>query len=219
MMTTSFKNQPFCIEWLLERVDGAKMLGLKKTQRWDVSNVKNQQLSIHNEVRNHMPTGMFWSLFVSAHLADTSTQSDLSIQCLQYLQSVLLAKQTNDLGVANTIYYQMTYRNSCIFFTYLDFGLINDENCVDMAVSCESILVICKILQQIFAKFPKYASVILKYFQHGYGNERNGRTQSGNCKFDNTTFSQMNLFEATANRLLISSTRQDSNKVWHMKFA
>lgn len=219
MMTTSFNNQPFCIEWLLELVDGAKMLGLKKTQRWDVSIVQNQQLSIHNEVRNHIATGMFWSLFVSAHLADTSTQSDLSIQCLQDLQSVFLAKQTNDLGVASTIYYHMTYRNCSVLLTYWDFGLLNDENCVDMAVSCESILVICKILQQIFAKFPKDASVTLKDFQHGYGNERNGRTQSGNCKFDNTTRSQMNLFEATANRLLISSPRQDSNNVWHMKFA
>lgn len=105
-------------------------------------------------------TGMFWSLFVSTHLADTSIQSDLSIQCLQDLQSVFLAKQTSDLGVASTIHYQMTYRNSCFLFTYLDFGLeihhvesINDENCIDMAVSCEN-----------FAKFPKYASVTLRYF-------------------------------------------------------
>lgn len=51
----------------------------------------------------------------------------------------------------------------CILFPYLDFGLerhpvvsVSDENSVDMAI--------CKVLQEIFAKFPKYASVTLKYF-------------------------------------------------------
>lgn len=31
IMTISFSNHPFCIEWVLEHVDGAEMLGLKKT--------------------------------------------------------------------------------------------------------------------------------------------------------------------------------------------
>lgn len=30
-MIISFSNHPFCVEWVLEHVDGAKMLGLKKT--------------------------------------------------------------------------------------------------------------------------------------------------------------------------------------------
>lgn len=37
MMTISFSNHPFCIEWVLEYVDGAKMLGLKKTHHCHVT--------------------------------------------------------------------------------------------------------------------------------------------------------------------------------------
>lgn len=37
MMTISFSDHPFCIELVLEHVDGAKMLGMKKTHHCDVT--------------------------------------------------------------------------------------------------------------------------------------------------------------------------------------
>lgn len=94
----------------------------------------------------------------------TPLSRDLCIQCLQDRQFVFPAKQTHDLGVASTIHYQMIYWTSfCILFPYLGFALeshpvvsVSDENSVD--------IVICKILQESFSKFPKYASVMLRYF-------------------------------------------------------
>lgn len=142
----------------------------------------------------------------------TPLSRDLCIQCLQDRQFVFPAKQTRDLGVASTIHYQMIYWTSfCILFPYLDFALeshpvvsVSDENSVDMAI--------CKILQEIFAKFPKYACSV-EIFLTRIWQRRKWKIQSVNCKFEKNACLQINLFEATANRHLISSPRQSSSKI------
>lgn len=148
------------------------MLGLKKTHHCDVTIVQNQQLSIHNERNQRSIIEIF---YLNGHCNRNvlkpfciysfgSLSRDLCIWCLQDGQFVFPAKQTHDLGVASTVHYQMIYWTSfCILFPFVDFALeshpvvsVRDEISVDMAI--------CKILQDIFAKFPKYASVMLRYF-------------------------------------------------------
>lgn len=99
MMIISFSNHPFCVEWVLEHVDGAKMLGLKKTHhgvepaainsQWKKPKKRNWNITFKLTLQRLNWRGTFWSLFVFTYLEDTL------IQWLQDLQFVFPAKQTH----------------------------------------------------------------------------------------------------------------------------
>lgn len=62
--------------------------------------------------------------------------------------------------------------------------------------------------------FPKCVPVFLARCQW-----RKWKKQSGDCKFHNNNHPQTAMFEESANRHLILSTRQQSSKIRHIRFA
>lgn len=98
---------------------------------------------------------------------------------------------------------------------------INYENSVYMAVSCEdmSLEVFYSHLQDSSIQFCHFSQMRTCYFEVFFRKEMSAKKQSVNCKFHKNNFSQITMFEASANRHLILSERQRSSEIHHIRFA
>lgn len=119
----------------------------------------------------------------------------------------------------------MSYRNSCFLFQYLDSRKPSCcfNNSINMTVSCEdmSSKVFYSHLQDSSTQFFHVSQMRTCYFEVFLARcqWRKWKKQSGDCKFHNNNHPQMTMFEESANRHLILSTRQQSSKIRHNRFA